>query len=117
VSDTGVGIPAEIRDRIFEPFFTTKEIGKGTGLGLPIVYGIVRNADGEVTVESEPGHGSRFSLMFPARQNTQVAATPRVEQPVPGTEMVLLVEDEQAIRKRASCGRQTKATWTSFCQT
>jgi signal transduction histidine kinase/ActR/RegA family two-component response regulator len=101
VSDTGVGIPAEIRDRIFEPFFTTKEIGKGTGLGLPIVYGIVRNADGEVTVESEPGHGSRFSLMFPARQNTQVAATPRVEQPVPGTEMVLLVEDEQAIRKLA----------------
>jgi signal transduction histidine kinase/DNA-binding LacI/PurR family transcriptional regulator/ActR/RegA family two-component response regulator len=99
VSDTGVGIPPEIRDRIFEPFFTTKEIGKGTGLGLPIVYGIVRNADGDVAVESEPGHGSRFSLVFPARQNAQEAPTLPAETPLRGTELVLLVEDEPAIRK------------------
>ena len=99
VSDTGTGIPAEISERIFEPFFTTKEIGKGTGLGLPIVYGIVRNADGEVTVESEPGHGSRFSLTFPACRDNQETIALQPEPPGHGTELVLLVEDEEAIRK------------------
>jgi signal transduction histidine kinase/DNA-binding LacI/PurR family transcriptional regulator/ActR/RegA family two-component response regulator len=101
VSDTGAGIAPEIKDRIFEPFFTTKEVGKGTGLGLPIVYGIVRNADGEVTVESEPGHGSRFWLMFPSSQNAPEVAAPEAEAPTHDTELVLVVEDEQAIRKLA----------------
>jgi signal transduction histidine kinase/DNA-binding LacI/PurR family transcriptional regulator len=99
VSDTGAGIPLEIRDRIFEPFFTTKEIGKGTGLGLSIVYGIVRTAGGDVTVEPEPGRGSRFLLTFPGCEQAQEAAAPQIEPPVHGTETVLLVEDEQAIRK------------------
>jgi signal transduction histidine kinase/DNA-binding LacI/PurR family transcriptional regulator len=101
VTDTGVGIPPELRDRIFEPFFTTKPMGKGTGLGLPIVYGIVRNGDGEVTVESEPGHGSTFSLIFPACQAAEDATVRTTGAPVVGTELVLLVEDELAIRKLA----------------
>ncbi len=99
VCDTGVGIAPEIRDRIFEPFFTTKDIGKGTGLGLAIVYGIVRNASGDILVDSEPGHGTRFSLVFPACGSPQEASAAGGEPPIHGTETVLLVEDEQAIRK------------------
>jgi two-component system cell cycle sensor histidine kinase/response regulator CckA len=101
VGDTGVGIPAEIRDRIFEPFFTTKETGQGTGLGLSIVYGIVRTAAGEVVVESEPGRGTRFSLTFPTSADPEEARAVAVEPRAHGTETVLLVEDEQAIRKLA----------------
>jgi DNA-binding LacI/PurR family transcriptional regulator/signal transduction histidine kinase/ActR/RegA family two-component response regulator len=101
VSDTGVGIAPGIRDRIFEPFFTTKETGQGTGLGLSIVYGIVRNASGDIMVESEPGGGSRFSLVFPTSGDAEEATSRGVEPPVHGTETVLLVEDEQAIRKLA----------------
>jgi signal transduction histidine kinase/CheY-like chemotaxis protein len=101
VSDTGMGIAPEIRDRIFEPFFTTKETGQGTGLGLSIVYGIVRNASGDISVESEPGHGTRFLLTFPSAGSAEEARVAGVELPVQGTETVLLVEDEDAIRKLA----------------
>ena len=66
VEDDGCGIPAEIIDRIFDPFFTTKKIGEGTGLGLGIAYRIVRSHDGDLRVESEPGHGARFSVRLPA---------------------------------------------------
>lgn len=65
ISDTGIGIPADIRSRIFDPFFTTKEVGKGTGLGLSLVYEIIRRHNGEISVESKTGEGSTFSVFWP----------------------------------------------------
>ena len=65
VSDTGIGIPEEIKDKIFEPFFTTKEVGKGMGLGLSILYGIVKEYGGEIDIESVPGQGTSFKHIFP----------------------------------------------------
>ena len=101
ISDTGSGIRPEIRERIFEPFFTTKETGQGSGLGLSIVYGIVHNAGGDIVVESEPGNGTCFSLMFPPSEDAEEPSAVEVERPVHGSETVLLVEDEGAIRKLA----------------
>jgi signal transduction histidine kinase len=65
VSDTGIGIPEEIKEKIFEPFFTTKEVGKGMGLGLSILYGIVKEYRGEIDIESVPGKGTTFRHVFP----------------------------------------------------
>jgi len=66
VTDTGIGIPDDLKDKIFEPFFTTREVGKGTGLGLSISYGIIKDYDGTIEVESEMGKGATFKLTFPA---------------------------------------------------
>jgi PAS domain S-box-containing protein len=98
VSDTGDGIPADARDKIFEPFFTTKGQGKGTGLGLATVYGIVTQSGGAIEVESEPGRGATFRIFLP-RVNAPVA--PAEETPAStwrGREAILLVEDEDAVR-------------------
>jgi signal transduction histidine kinase len=70
VEDDGCGMEAEIRERIFDPFFTTKPVGEGTGLGLGIAYGIIRNHGGDISVESEPGRGSRFCVQLPVAADT-----------------------------------------------
>ena len=101
VRDTGCGIPPEILPRIFEPFFTTKEEGKGTGLGLATVFGIARQHQGWVEVESEVGMGTLFQVCLPVATAAQTArATAPVESflLVGGKETVLLVEDEEAVR-------------------
>ncbi len=104
VSDTGVGMSQEIQSRIFEPFFTTKEAGKGSGLGLATVYGIVKQSGGNIWVYSEQGRGSTFKVYLPVDE-TAVAAIPQPDagrgQWSKGTETVLLVEDAPMIRRLA----------------
>jgi PAS domain S-box-containing protein len=100
VVDDGVGLSPEARAHLFEPFFTTKEVGKGTGLGLASVYGIVRQSNGFITVESEPGAGTAFTMYFPAAAPADQALVPPPYGAEPGTghETVLLVEDEESVR-------------------
>ena len=100
VSDIGHGIDPETVEHIFDPFFTTKEIGKGTGLGLASVYGIVKSHGGYITCYSEVGQGTTFNIYFPARQQPAVEKTKDIDSQSKshGTETILLVDDEQAIR-------------------
>ncbi len=99
VQDTGVGMPPEVKARAFEPFFTTKPVGKGTGLGLATVHGIVKQSGGFIRVESEPGKGTRFEMLFP-RTMEPARRTEGLEQAhaTRGTEAVLLVEDDPDVR-------------------
>jgi signal transduction histidine kinase/ActR/RegA family two-component response regulator len=101
VSDAGIGMDQETQARIFEPFFTTKDAGKGAGLGLSTVYGIVKQSGGSIWVYSEPGQGSIFRVYLPAVEEaaTQPAELARPEEVPGGRETILLVEDETALRE------------------
>ncbi len=99
--DTGVGMTEDVLDRLFEPFFSTKEHGKGTGLGLAMVYGTVKQTGGHISVDSEPGKGTAFRLYFPrVSREAEVAPVPDVapEPAVRGSETILAVEDEAEVR-------------------
>jgi two-component system, cell cycle sensor histidine kinase and response regulator CckA len=101
VKDTGTGIRPEVLPRIFDPFFTTKDVGKGTGLGLATVYGIVKQHQGWIEVSSQVGLGAAFKIHLPALQCVRPAQSERVTddlQPPRGTETILLVEDEEYVR-------------------
>ena len=98
VTDTGCGIPPEVLPRIFEPFFTTKEVGKGTGLGLATVFGIVKQHQGWITVDSETDKGTSFQIFLPVSAAPAHRAEAARAEPSGGSETLLLVEDDRAVR-------------------
>jgi CheY-like chemotaxis protein len=97
VSDTGVGMDPETRSRLFEPFFTTKAPGQGSGLGLSTVYGAVKQVDGQITVYSQPNCGTIFEVYLP--QVTEDVPEPVRKGSSKGSETILLVDDEEGVRK------------------
>jgi PAS domain S-box-containing protein len=103
VSDTGTGIDAEIKDRIFDPYFTTKEMGKGSGIGLSVVHGIVKSHNGAIFVDSTFGKGTNFGILFPVAEEEAVIETEVKEKLPTGNERILFVDDEKSM---AEIGRQ-----------
>jgi PAS domain S-box-containing protein len=102
VSDSGCGMRREVLERIFEPFYTTKEVGRGTGLGLATVFGIVKQNYGHIEVQSEPGTGTSFRIYFPAVQEEAQQPKSRPVAAIRGNETILLVEDEPSINALAT---------------
>jgi PAS domain S-box-containing protein len=97
VADTGTGMDEKTQRRIFDPFFTTKDMGRGTGLGMASVYGIIKNHEGFINVFSQEGRGTRFEIFLPARQKITLQSELMAEDDYPGKETVLLVDDEEMI--------------------
>ncbi len=98
VSDSGTGMPADIRDKVFEPFFTTKETGKGSGLGLSMVYGFVKQSGGHIKIYSEPGHGTTIRLYLPPADGPAETAASTAKAVAGGSEAILVVEDDPVVR-------------------
>jgi PAS domain S-box-containing protein len=98
VSDTGTGIPAAIRDKVFEPFFTTKGVGSGTGLGLSMVYGFVKQSGGHIKIYSEEGYGTTFKLYLPQADAMPAAVDAPLPEIESGNETILVVEDDESVR-------------------
>jgi PAS domain S-box-containing protein len=94
IQDTGIGMAPEVMKRIFEPFFTTKEVGQGTGMGLAVVYGIVKGLHGTITVESEPGAGSAFRVFLPKVKSEEKPADTKADRIPGGSERILFIDDE-----------------------
>ncbi len=122
VSDTGTGIPQELIHRIFEPFFTTKGQGKGTGLGLAVIYGIVKQNAGWINVESQVGQGSTFKVYLPAHAHGPDTAQPRQPDEVPATlpglgKSILLVEDEPGVLRLATLVLRSAGYCVTPCET
>ena len=104
ISDTGIGMTGEVKQHLFEPFFTTKGVGKGTGLGLASVYGIVKQNGGEIVVESEPGRGTILSIYLPSAGGEAPSAGASVQVAAaapPGNETILLLEDHEGVLELA----------------
>ncbi len=97
VRDTGTGIDHEIKDRIFDPYFTTKEVGKGTGIGLSVVHGIVKSHNGAISVDSKFGEGTTFSILFPMAEEEAVTETEPADKFPTGNERILIVDDEESM--------------------
>lgn len=97
VIDTGKGMPPEIQRRVFDPYYTTKEVGKGSGIGLSVVHGIVKNHNGVIRIESEPGRGSRFEILLPAIEGEFQLASEKPKAAMGGTERILLIDDEPSL--------------------
>ena len=97
VRDTGIGIDHEIKDRIFDPYFTTKEVGKGTGIGLSVVHGIVKSHNGTISVDSKFGEGTTFSILFPMAEEEAVTETEPADKFPTGNERILIVDDEESM--------------------
>jgi len=98
VSDSGVGMPAEVRDKAFEPFFTTKAVGKGSGLGLSMVYGFVKQSGGHIKIYSEEGHGTTIRLYLPPAGGPAEATVSAASPTSGGSEIILVVEDDPLVR-------------------
>jgi len=97
ITDTGAGMDEKTKERIFDPFFTTKEMGRGTGLGLATVYGIIKGHQGMLTVHSEPDHGTAFTIYLPASEKEVLKEETATREIVRGTETILLVDDEKMV--------------------
>ena len=112
VHDTGNGMPPDVRARIFEPFFTTKEVGKGTGLGLAVVHGIIKQCAGSIEVLSEVGVGTSFRLYFPvAKDGKPAPIADEAHRAERGTEVILFVEDEDRVRRLGTLALESRGCW------